>query len=501
MKKNIFQMLLLLMTVALTVACSSESETTENAPAVINPDEALTPIRITANYAGDDVRSNATRVSYSEDGSDISATWQAGDKIKVVYNGNVSTLDLESGAGTASATFSGTISGTPSATSMLICYVSDQNNTSAVTINSDGSYTYTDGTFLAQDGTLGGAAKCNLYYGSTFYGTGSDISCDFAVNTSMMKFNVWAPDGVSAGDVATLTYKSNGTAISKATFTVGAGGKNTIYLTIPAGQYTGEQTLVYNETSETLSATKANFVAGETYSRDADYGSIPVGAVSGKYTINGSGNQVFFANGNLQYKSDTGWRFAEHQWDYTNNSNPENWVDHIDWSTCISFSSTIINASNTAGWYTLSKDEWLYVFNSRETNATVNSTSNARYTEASINTDATAVKGVILIPDGYSGATPTGVTWGTINAGSDFSTSCTSAGWAALEAAGCVFLPCAGFNTGELLDVGTVGIYWSSTQSNSEQAYRIGFYINGLDLPVTNYKYFKFSVRLTCPAQ
>ena len=297
MKKKIFQMLLLLMTVALTAACSSESETTENAsPAVINPDEALTPIRITANYAGDDVRSNATRVSYSEDGSDISATWQAGDKIKVVYNGNVSTLDLESGAGTASATFTGTISGTPSATSMLICYVCDQNNTSAVTVNTDGSYTYTDGTFLGQDGTLGGAAKCNLYYGATFYGTGSDISCDFAVNTSMMKFTVFAPDGVSAGDEATLTYKSNGTAISKATFTVGAGGKNTIYLTIPAGQYTGEQTLVYNETSETLSSTKANFVAGETYSTEIGYGT------SVEYQVNSTNWATAIASFNAEEK-------------------------------------------------------------------------------------------------------------------------------------------------------------------------------------------------------
>lgn len=309
MKKNIFQMLLLLMTVTLTAACSSDSETTENAPAVINPDEVLTPIRITANYAGDDVRSNATRVAYSEDGSDITATWEAGDKIKVIYNGNVSTLDLESGAGTASATFTGTISGTPSATSMLICYVSDQNNTSAVTINSDGSYTYTDGTFLAQDGTLAGAAKCNLYYGATFYGTGEDISCDFAVNTSMMKFTVWAPDGVSAGDEATLTYKSNGTAISKATFTVGAGGKNTIYLTIPAGQYTGEQILVYNETSETLSSTKANFVAGETYSKEISYGT------SVEYQVNSSNWATAIASFNAEetpnpkliFTSDISW--------------------------------------------------------------------------------------------------------------------------------------------------------------------------------------------------
>ena len=309
MKKNIFQMLLLLMTVALTAACSSESETTENAPAVINPDEALTPIRITASYAGDDVRSNATRVSYSEDGSDISATWQSSDKLKVVFNNRVSTLNLESGAGTASATFSGTISGTPSATSMLICYVSDQNSASAVTINTDGSYTYTDGTFLAQDGTLAGAAKCNLYYGSTFYGTGEDISCDFAVNTSMMKFTVFAPDGVSAGDEATLTYKSNGTAISKASFTVGAGGKNTIYLTIPAGQYTGEQTLVYNETSETLSSTKANFVAGETYSKEISYGT------SVEYQVNSSNWATAIASFNAEetpnpkliFTSDISW--------------------------------------------------------------------------------------------------------------------------------------------------------------------------------------------------
>jgi hypothetical protein len=192
---------------------------------------------------------------------------------------------------------------------MLICYVSDQNNTSAVTINTDGSYTYTDGTFLAQDGTLGGAAKCNLYYGATFYGTGEDISCDFAVNTSMMKFTVFAPDGVSAGDEATLTYKSNGTAISKATFTVGAGGKNTIYLTIPAGQYTGEQTLVYNETSETLSSTKANFVAGETYSKEISYGT------SVEYQVNSSNWATAIASFNAEetpnpqliFTSDISW--------------------------------------------------------------------------------------------------------------------------------------------------------------------------------------------------
>ncbi|MBQ9236628.1 MAG: hypothetical protein IJ183_01750 [Prevotella sp.] len=53
-------------------------------------------------------------------------------------------------------------------------------------------------------------------------------------------------------------------------------GKDTVYLTIPAGQYTGAQTLVYKsgdkEESETLSATKAPFKAGQTYSKTINYG-------------------------------------------------------------------------------------------------------------------------------------------------------------------------------------------------------------------------------------
>lgn len=235
---------------------------------IINQQEDLTqtPITISATYE------DGEKIAYTEDGANITAKWQSGDKLKVVFNNRVSTLDLSSGAGTTSATFTGTITGTPTATSMLICYVSDQNNTSDVTVNTDGSYTYTDGAFLSQDGTLASAASLNLYYGTTFYGTGSDISCTFSVNTSIMKFNVYAPAGVSVGTSgATLTYKSGDTELAKATFTVGTYGNNTVYLSIPSGHYSGEQTLVYRSgdktKTETLSATQANFTAGQTYSK------------------------------------------------------------------------------------------------------------------------------------------------------------------------------------------------------------------------------------------
>ena len=269
MKKNITKSLLMLLTVGLFTACSSDNDIT------VTADEVLTPITITARYG--DGNAQATRVGYTEDGTDINASWETGDQLYVVYNGRVNTLSLNEGAGTATATFSGSIQGSPSSTAMLICYVKDKNVADGkVTINTDGSYTYSSDAFLSQDGTVAGAAKCNLYNGTTFYGTGEDLSVAFSVNTSMLKFNVIAPDAVSEGTQgATLTYKSGETVLAQATFTVGAGGNNTLYLAVPAGQYSGAQTLVYESgstiESKTLSDTKATFKAGQTYSKKLIY--------------------------------------------------------------------------------------------------------------------------------------------------------------------------------------------------------------------------------------
>lgn len=246
-------------------------------------DQVQTPITITASYAGE-----GSKVNYSEDGSTIRAYWETGDQIDVVYNGTVNTLSLTGGEGTQRATFSGTISGTPSASSMLICYVRDVDAPAGIlTINGDG-YTYTPGTFLAQDGTLDYAASLNLYYGVAQYGDGTNISCTFSVNTSMMKFSVQAP-ATTAGQTATLTYKSGDAELAKATYTVGTGGNNTIYMTIPAGSLSGAQSLVFasgttNET-EVLSATGANFAAGQTYSKNIIFTSaIDLSSVSWPYT-------------------------------------------------------------------------------------------------------------------------------------------------------------------------------------------------------------------------
>lgn len=251
-------------------ACSNDNDILE--PQQPATDGLLrTPVTITANYGDGGDNAGTTRVAYTESGANITATWQISDQIEVVVDGQVSTLTLANGAGTSSATFVGTISHTKALTSTtpLVCYVKDASNPSAVTVNSDGSYTYTSGTFLGQDGTLAGAARCNLFYSMTPYGDGTNITCDFSINTSMMKFTIDA-SGLTEGE-ATLSYNSGDVMLASSTFTIASDGKNTVYMTIPANHYTGAQTLHYVSTANsidataTLSDTQATFVPGQTY--------------------------------------------------------------------------------------------------------------------------------------------------------------------------------------------------------------------------------------------
>lgn len=245
----------------LATSCTKENENPRN-------EVKQMPITITAEYDG----SNA-KVSYTESGSNITATWEDSDEILVVYDGYVSTLTLSSGAGTASATFTGTISyrTAPTANSLLSCYVRDQNNASAVTVDGN-TIVYSDAAFQSQDGTLASAAKCNTYFGMATYGDGTNIRCDFAVNTSMCKFNYINVDSDN-GRSATVEYKSNGTTLASATITVHS-GSNLVYLAVPSGSYSGEQKLVYTCAASStvkeynLSSTSANFVAGHTYSKN-----------------------------------------------------------------------------------------------------------------------------------------------------------------------------------------------------------------------------------------
>lgn len=245
------------------------------------------------------------------------------------------------------------------------------------------------------------------------------------------------------------------------------------------------------------------------------------GAIRAPYSVSAT-KQVYFAKGNLQATyngSSWTWKFAEHQWDYVGNAagntsvtatspfiSSNATVDLFGWVGASSTwtgvnqygitSSTATNAVDGYGnvdteslkadwgsipgvvsaygdgWYTLSSAEWNYVINERASGATVNGTPNARYTEATINTDGTGVNGVILFPDGVTIAAGEVTAWGAINNTSDWATKCTTAQWSALESKGCVFLPAAGYRGGSSVYlVGSYGYYWSSAPSSGDVDY------------------------------
>ena len=265
--------------------------------------------------------------------------------------------------------------------------------------------------------------------------------------------------------------------------------------------------------------------------------------IENKITINANGDKVFFSPGNLQYQASTNtWRFAEHQYDCVGTDNQyiasgyTGWIDLFGWGTSghvfasgygsayqpwsTSTTSTDygpngnyaltgtyangdwgvendIGTSAAGTWHTASFAEWYYLVNTRSS-TTINGTENARYTHATINTDVTPVNGLILFPDNYIAGTPAGVTWGSINAASEWGTKCTSAGWASLEAAGCVFLPTAGCrnNGTEVSSIGSFGDYWYNTSANENNARFLRFYSNYVNASMSNTRRRGLSVRL-----
>lgn len=245
---------------------------------------------------------------------------------------------------------------------------------------------------------------------------------------------------------------------------------------------------------------------------------------SGQFQINADGTKVCFSPGNLQatYNGSTwNWAFAANQWDYIgyyganlyvegNGTVSVNgtvdlfgWVGETStWTGAAQYgisNSITVNSQYTYGniaseslksdwgntitdgykWRTLSFSEWNYVLSTRSSGSTVNGTPNARYTFASINTDDSAVNGIILFPDGITVETNGATTWGKINGSSSWGTECTSAQWAYLAAKGCVFLPAAGYrySTTEgnsyklsvsIRGDGNSGYYWSSSPNTTD---------------------------------
>lgn len=239
------------------------------------------------------------------------------------------------------------------------------------------------------------------------------------------------------------------------------------------------------------------------------------GMINGLFSVSPT-KRVYFSKGNLQYDG-TNWKFAENQWEVlgangtgatgTATNYP---MDFFTWGNIDSptYNGTTYYTENAdlsgitdwgsrmgSGWYTLSKDEWLYLFG-MESNKTDKS-GHARYRKyfrATVN----GLPGIVVLPDDLSGISdiPAESSRGTAStfSGKTYTTDA----WSAMESAGCVFLPTAGFRKTDasVSHVGWSGFYWESTTYDAGKAYTMGFDNTFVD-PAGNFdRTFGFAVRL-----
>ncbi len=259
-----------------------------------------------------------------------------------------------------------------------------------------------------------------------------------------------------------------------------------------------------------------------------------------------AGSYVYFAPGNLQWSATNGgniatthrvadsttaagtWRFAPNQWDTIGwgnikiSSTYKGWIDlfgwgtsgynnkypymtnttasyygngnndiigtYYDWGVYNEIYNPQTNTTDAPGmWRTLTKDEWVYLLNTRTTSSGI------RYAKAQVN----GVNGLIIVPDNWD--TTIYVLSGTNKTNYGYNSNNISAidWWSKMEAAGCVFLPAAGGRGGtSVIGVGSGGNYWSTTCDGSSYAYDLYFNSSTLNPSYNNSRSGGLSVRL-----
>ena len=111
---------------------------------------------------------------------------------------------------------------------------------------------------------------------------------------------------------------NNGTAGSTATGTFAHGTTIQLKATANSGYSFSQWNDGLAQTHNVMVTGVATYTATFTSQPQA-----PTGALPGKFTINASGDKVYFSKGNLQYRASTNtWRFAENQWDFVGTQNP-----------------------------------------------------------------------------------------------------------------------------------------------------------------------------------
>ncbi len=377
----------------------------------------------------------------------------------------------------------------------------------------------------------------SLYYGGSFLNTESNSDRSFAFPVRLVLPLQEGPYGISV-----VANPSVGGTLSGAR-AYDFGTSCTLTATPAEGYTFVNWTEVVDDTgTPNVVSTNAEYTFRVTGSRVlvANFELAPTspeGTINGKFSVNADGDQVYFSKGNLQYIGSAAtpyWKFADHQWDYLGDNGQGSDSQTVDrdlfgwgtsgydhgancyqpWSTSTtnrdyyaygsgSYNlndqtgkadwgyNAISNGGNTENqWFTLSHDEWDYVFNTRTT------TSGIRYAKAEVNN----VNGVILLPDDWDASFYTLSNTNTDNARYD-SNIISETEWATLEQHGAVFLPAAGNRLGTAINrVGNYGYYWTASRDSGGYSdiysWNLNFYTSYISWSDGYYRVYGFSVRL-----
>ena len=478
----------------LFAACTPNNE-------VGTPFQAGQKVTLAASMGSDGAKQpGKQRVAGVDNGTQIDLTWDADDQITVKVGDATAVFTLESGAGTASATFTGTM---PAAGSIYqVSYPANYDE--SVLANQ----TYIKNGFgkglmkmsTKSDGTLDGGfvlSADNALFGLQLKGSDA-LGKIVLTNPATSKNYTLGCTGVTLSNAATL-----------------------FYIVVPAGEWPNGFTVdVYADDNTTIIKTLTKN-SSATFS--ATEGMVmPEQEVVVVYSFSVSATQqVLFAPGNLQYTQSTDtWSFAENQYDYIGEANASgnalaDKIDLFGWSgsdynnfgvsasniindyfgSFVDWGSKQIGSDASYTWRTLTNDEWEYLLNTRPNASSLKGV-------AQVN----GVNGLVFLPDNWR--CPAGVTFNSglhSSSGAEYYAAYqtfTAEQWSKLESAGAVFLPAAGrrWSANSFYEMQKDGKYWSATEYvdpywGNNSAYYLLFSSNKAKMD-TNGRSAGYSVRL-----
>ena len=513
MKKVLF----FLLTGAFLLGVASCNEDLEPISDTSNP---VGPVILTATFADE-----TTKATVSE--SDGGFSFSAGDAIQV-YDGTTTYTGTTTSGG-SSAEFAmedGFDASGAGLAAFPSAWVSSINSATAITFNLPGSYSYSD-----VGGTDADAAKVPVLMVATKEAGSTNLSfkqvaslvrfrvtnCQAGVLHFTFTSNVTGTaelTNVAPGTTGITASNLSGTKSMTIAVTgvpaVASGSYIFITLPVPVGTDPMNVQVVNlgaaTVSSVTLSGTAAGLERAGGRKRGVALGT----PITPEFSISAT-QKVTFAPGNLQATYDATaetwtWDFAANQYDRIGNApgnttittevkestepyaklSESGTVDLFDWSTAYTYYG--ISTSNDGSytnvttavfvdwgglaiggysanyWRTLSCDELEYILFYRST-STIGSTENARFLKVS---SVVGMKGLIIFPDNFVwDESRMGTAPDCNNSGGAGNGSFSSSQWAAMEAAGAVFLPSTGYRkNATYVDTSdsyySYGCYWTN---------------------------------------